>query len=59
MDNFEYAPVDTPIYIIDDQHKLYVATLTMANGKKCRGECIKGDPEYFYRNALITWAEVC
>lgn len=56
MDNFETAPVDEPIYIIDHQHKLYKATLVMTNGKKCRGECIEGDPEYFYRNALIAWA---
>lgn len=56
MDNFENVPIDTPIYIIDHQHNLYKATIVVVNGKKRRGKCIEGDPEYFYRNALIAWA---
>jgi len=56
MDEFLYVPLDTPIFIIDHQHRLYVGTFTMVNGELCRGKCIEGDSEYFYRNALIAWA---
>ena len=63
-DIFEKAPLDTPIYIIDEYHNIYVGTLF----KKCtfflgenfnniyRGECLEGNSELFYRNALVDWA---
>ncbi len=58
MNDFLYAPIDTPIYIIDHQHNLYIGTLTMVPSKygPQRGECLRGDPELFYRNAFIAWA---
>ena len=54
------APIDTPIYIIDHNHNLYIGTVTKCPGKSepQRGECIDGDPELFYRNALIAWAYI-
>ena len=33
----------------------YVGTITY-NGKfKTRGECYSGDPDYFYRSAIVAW----
>lgn len=52
----ECAPLDTPIYLIDHQHRIYIGTFTKVNEKVCRGKCIEGDPEYFYRNAIVAWA---
>lgn len=53
---FETCPLDTPVWLIDHQHRLYIGTIVEKDGKMCRGECIEGDPEYFYRNELIAWA---
>ena len=53
---FSNAPIDIPIYIIDNQHRLYIGTITKINGLLYRGKCFSGDPEWFYRNAFISWA---
>ena len=53
MDN---VPLNTVVWLIDDMHKLYKGTMIMHRGELQRGECLDGDPELFYRNAIIAWA---
>ena len=55
-ENFENAPLNTPIYLISRSHHLYIGTITIANGIYYRGECLKGDPDSFYREAIVDWA---
>lgn len=53
-------PVDTPIYLIDDHHNLYLGTMLVINHELQRGELIYdyscGGEDDFYRNAIVAWA---
>ena len=67
--NLYEAPIDTPIQLLskDDSPILpqqkFVGTLTYgyvsekSRGDLVRGECLIGDPEYFYRSAIVAWKE--
>ena len=33
----------------------YVGTITHNGRFKTRGECYSGDPDYFYRSAIVAW----
>ena len=55
-DNFKNAPQNKPIYLIDNYHNLYIGTVYKKNGVWYRGECLKGDPDCFYRFAIVNWA---
>ena len=65
-DKFEAAPLDTPIYIIDEYHNIYVGTLFKryipfvggSSNNIYRGDCLEGNSDLFYRNALIDWANL-
>lgn len=35
----------------------YVGTITFNGVYKTRGECYEGDPDYFYRSAIVAWRE--
>lgn len=59
--NMEEAPLDTPIALLsgDDFPVLpqmeYIGTVSHNGRYLISGECLKGDPEYFYRSAIIAW----
>ena len=51
------VPLNTAVYLIDDNHNLYTGTIIKTTtGELQRGECFSGDAEYFYRNAIVDWA---
>lgn len=57
MDIFQNAPLDTKLYLICSDCRLYVGTLTKSvRGDIVRGECYEGDADTFYRCAVIAWA---
>lgn len=52
---------DELMYSITILHKReYVGTITMhrSGGYRTSGECIDGDPEYFYRSAIVAWKTI-
>ena len=59
--NLEEAPLNTPIELLSSNdcfllpQMKYIGTITNKGQKRVRGECIKGDPDYFYRSAIIAW----
>ena len=53
---FDYAPENTPLYLIDNFNRLYIGTIYKKNNVWYSGECLKGDPDGFYRNKIICWA---
>lgn len=58
-ENFKYCPIDTPVYLISTYHNLYVGTISRSPLDPkilIRGECIKGDPDSFYREGFCNWA---
>ena len=57
MDPFQMAPIDEKILLIDEYHRQYIGTITFdSSGVRVRGECYSGDPDSFYRNAIVNWA---
>ena len=64
--NLEKAPLDTPLKLLSGDNCLllprreYVGTITMhrCGEYRTRGECIDGDPEYFYRSAIVAWKTI-
>ena len=65
MSNWNYdmdsCPLDTKVYLLSSNdcfllpQREYVGTITH-NGKfKTRGECYSGNPDYFYRSAIVAW----
>lgn len=53
---FSGIPVDKPVYMIDDQHRVYIGTIIRTEeGEYQRGECLRGDPDMFNRRAIIAW----
>ena len=51
------VPLNMPVYLIDHNHNLYIGIIIKtATGELQRGECLSGDAEYFYRNAIVDWA---
>lgn len=64
--NMDEAPLNTPLRLLssDDclllpQHE-YIGTITTHEGGEylTRGECIEGNPEYFYRSKIIGWKNI-
>ena len=63
--NLEEAPLDTPIELLSSNdcfllpQMKYVGTITNnGRGDRVRGNCIEGDPDYFYRSAMIAWRSI-
>lgn len=58
------CPLDTKVKLLSANdfpilpQMEYIGTITFNGRYKCRGECYEGDPEYFYRSAIIAWKEV-
>jgi len=52
----DIIPLDTPVYLLDDNHNLYVGTVISTDRGLQRGQCLSGDADSFYRNAIIDWA---
>lgn len=49
-------PINEPLYMIDDQHRVYIGTIIRTEeGEYQRGECLRGDPDMFNRRAIIAW----
>ena len=62
--NLNEAPIDTPIQLLSGDDCLllpqqeFVGTITYGNKNELvRGECLVGDPDYFYRSAIVAWKE--
>lgn len=59
--NMDECPLDTPVKLLSANdfpilpQQEYVGTITFNGSFKTRGECYIGDPEYFYRSAIIAW----
>lgn len=54
--DFENAPVDTPIHLLSKNPSTeFVGTITKNGSDTFRGECIQGDPDVFFRAAIVAW----
>ena len=67
MDNFskelEKCPLNTPVLLFAEYmmyQYIFIGTLTINqyDGSITRGQCIKGDPEVFYRSAIKGWKKI-
>jgi len=63
--NLEEAPLDTPIELLSSndcfllpQMKYIGTIISNGRGDRVRGNCIEGDPDYFYRSDLIAWRSI-
>lgn len=63
--NLNEAPIDTPIQLLsrDDSPILpqqeFVGTITYGHKNELtRGKCLVGDPDYFYRSAMVAWKDI-
>lgn len=62
--NMNECPLDTRVGLLSANDcpilppMEFIGTITFNGIYKCRGECYKGDPEYFYRSKIIAWKEV-
>ena len=55
-DTFQNIPLDTPVYLISSSHRIYIGTIIKIHEIYYRGDCLKGDPDMFYREAIVDWA---
>lgn len=61
--DMESCPLDTKVYLLSANdcpilpQVEYVGTITFNGRFKTRGECYKGDKDYFYRSKIIAWKE--
>ena len=53
--NLEECPLDTLVILTDEYNNMYLGTITKANGRLTRGECIHGDVELFNRIKIVGW----
>ena len=62
--NMEEAPLDTQIELLSANdcfllpQTKYVGTIVDNGRYRTRGECIKGDPDYFYRSSIVAWRPI-
>lgn len=61
--DMESCPLDTNVRLLSAEGHLllpqseFVGTLTFNGRFITRGELYKGDPELFYRSAIVAWKE--
>ena len=61
--DMESCPLDTKVRLLSSDdclllpQKEYVGTIAFNGRYRERGECYDGDPEYFYRSAIVAWKE--
>ncbi len=61
--DMESCPLDTKVRLLSTDVSLflpqreYVGTITFNGRFKTRGELYDGDPDYFYRSAIVAWKE--
>lgn len=61
--DMESCPLDTKVRLLSSDDCLllpqreYIGTITFNGRFKTRGECYGGDPNYFYRSAIVAWKE--
>lgn len=59
--DMESCPLDTVVRLLSANdclcypQKEFVGTITFNRGQRHRGECYKGDKDYFYRSAIVAW----
>lgn len=51
-------PINEKVYLIDEFHNFYIGTVTKRDNELYKGECYQGDPDAFYRNAIVDWAYI-
>ena len=61
--DMESCPLDTKVCLLSGGDNLllpqqeFIGTITHNGRFRTRGECYSGDPDYFYRSAIIAWKE--
>lgn len=59
--NMEECPLDTKVKLLSANdfpvlpQQEFIGTVVFNGRFRTRGECYKGDPDYFYRSAIIAW----
>ena len=59
--DMESCPLDTKVRLLSGDGDLllprqeFIGTIVDNGRYRTRGECFKGDPEYFYRSAIVAW----
>lgn len=59
--NMESCPLDTEVRLLSSDGCLllpqreYIGTVTYNGKSMVNGECYRGDPEFFYRSAIVAW----
>ena len=62
--NMVEAPLNTAIKLLSADDCLllpqmeYVGTIIDNGRYRTRGECIEGNPDYFYRSAIVAWKPI-
>ena len=57
------CPLNTKVYLLSSNdcpllpQMEYVGTIIFNGRFKTVGKCYKGDPDYFYRSAMVAWRE--
>ena len=60
--DMESCPLDTKVRLLSSNdgfillpQREYIGTITHNGRFRTRGECYEGDPDYFYRSAIVAW----
>lgn len=59
--DMESCPLDTKVCLLSGggnpllPQQNFVGTITHNGRFKTRGKCYAGDPDYFYRSAIVAW----
>lgn len=63
--NLNEAPIDMPIQLLSRNdspilpQQEFVGTITYGHKNELtRGKCLVGNPDYFYRSAMVAWKEI-
>lgn len=61
--DMDSCPLDTKVCLLSGDGNLllpqqeFIGTITDNGRFRTRGECYSGDPDYFYRSAIVAWKE--
>ncbi len=60
--DIESCPLDTKVCLLSAECPLlpqmeYIGTITFNGRFKVKGECFSGDPDCFYRSAIVAWKQ--
>ena len=61
--DMDSCPLDTKVCLLSGDGNIllpqqeFIGTITDNGRFRTRGECYSGDPDYFYRSAIVAWKE--